>query len=317
MKVSTDGVEPSQRFDYWREIVCSRFVRLGFEVPDRRLFSGSLDERQLGDIPFTVVSATGQHVQRTASQISASSGDNFMLSLQLAGRGVHKQDGRVAALQPGDFVLFDQARPYDLLFGERFRQLVLTLPRELVQRRMPDLTQLTARRVDGRAGSGRLASLFMRQLARQLSTVDEASIPRLQASTLELIVTALFEQHGAETHRLSRTRNVLLQEILQHIEDRLGDSELTCATVARAHRISERTLRNLFSDLGTCASDWIWQRRLERARADLADPAFADRPVAFIGYQWGFKSSAHFARAFKAKFRTSPGDLRPRRTPRA
>jgi AraC-like DNA-binding protein len=314
MKTSTDNVEPAERFDYWREIVCSRFVRLAVDIPDRRQFSGSLDARQLGEIPFTVVTASEQHVKRTPSQIGASHGDNFMLSLQLVGRGVHKQDGRVAALRPGDFVLFDQARPYDLLFGERFSQLVLTLPRELAMRRMPDLTHLTARRVDGRAGSGRLASLFMRQLARQLDTLDASSIPRLQASTLELIVTALIEQHSAEAHRLSRTRNVLLQEILQYIEDHLDDSTLSCATVAQSHRISDRTLRNLFGDLGTCASDWIWQRRLERARIDLCDPGFADRSVAFIGYQWGFKSSAHFGRAFKAKFGVSPGDLRPRPT---
>lgn len=275
-------------------------------------FHGSLDTASLGDIQFTLVASMPQHVRRTVPLVRRSSSDDYLLNVQLRGYGIHKQDGRVAALNRGDFVLYDTSRPYEFLFGTPFSQLVLTMPRQLVCRRLRDPGGMTARTVRGQSGSGRLASLFIRQLAAQLTRIGPASAQRLHDTVIDLIATAFNEQHGAASSPLSPSRNVLLQSIIQDIEDRLDDPELSCATLARVRRISDRALRKLFAELGCNASDWIWQRRLERAKSDLSDPSLDHRPVKDIGYHWGFKSAAHFSRAFRARFGCTPGEARER-----
>ena len=55
---------------------------------------------------------------------------------------------------------------------------------------------------------------------------------------------------------------------------------------------------------------WTRQRRLERCRRDLADPALAARPVAAIAARWGFPSAAEFSRAFRAAHGMPPGEYR-------
>ena len=51
------------------------------------------------------------------------------LGLQLRGYSVVAQDGREAALTPGDFAIYDTSRPYDLYFDDSFRMLVVMFPR--------------------------------------------------------------------------------------------------------------------------------------------------------------------------------------------
>ena len=312
MLLSTDGVREREKLDYWREIVCDTFVELECRAGAEQGFYGSIESREFGDIRVATVNSTAQHVVRTPSRIARSDLEYFFLSLQLHGRGCHKQDGRIAHLDPGDFAIYDTTRPYELLFGDPFSQLVLCLPRDVVKSRLADAERLTACTVQGRTGSGRLASMFVRQLASQIDTLDAASLPRLQGSVVDLIATALAEQRRQADPALSESRGVLIQRVLQYIEDHLGEPELTCEAVAARHRISERYLRLLFEELGTCASDWIWRRRLERARLDLADPQQRHLSVTTIGFTWGFKDAAHFSRAFKAQFGCTPSDARQR-----
>ncbi len=308
--LSTDGVAARSKLDYWREIVCDTFVELDCRAAAAHGFYGSIASRSLHDIVFTRVDAAPQHVARTPAKIARSDSEYFFLSLQLHGRGCHKQDGRIAHLQAGDFTIFDTTRPYELLFDEPFSQLVLSIPREALKSRLADAQRLTACAVQGRRGSGRLASILTRQLAAQIDSLDPASVPRLQASALDVIATALAERRQPAESALSRSRNVLTQQVLQFIEDNLADPQLTCRSVAQRHRISDRYLRLLFLELGACASDWIWRRRLERARQDLIDPRQRHLRVKTVGFNWGFKDAAHFSRAFKEQFGCTPTQLR-------
>jgi AraC-like DNA-binding protein len=306
MRLSTDTVTERNRLDYWREIVCDTFVELECRAAGEGGFYGSIESRELKDIRFTRVSSMAQHVVRTPARIARSDLEYFFLSLQLRGRGCHKQDGRVAHLAPGDFVIYDTTRPYELLFGDPFSQLVLSLPREVVKSRLADAERLTACTVQGHRGSGRLASVFIRQLAAQIESIDGSSLLRLHASVVDLVATALAEQRRQIDPAVSRSRNVLTQQVLQYIEDHLRDPALTCEAIAARHRISQRYLRVLFQELGTCASAWMWRRRLERARQDLVDARQRHLSITTIGFSWGFKDAAHFSRAFKQQFGCTP-----------
>jgi AraC-like DNA-binding protein len=310
MLVSTEAVASRSRLEYWGEIVCRNFCEADF---DRRVrggeFHGSVDLQQCGSIGLGRIRASAQHVIRTPVRIAQSNRALFFLCLQLRGRGHHRQAGREAQLSPGDFALVDTTQPYDHIFTEDFSQLVLSLPHDWVTSRIPDAPRLTARAASGRTGTGRVTSTFLRQLALQLHAVGEASLPTLQTTLLELVAAALGEQwaHGSGS-RTSERHSILRQCLLQYIEANLGDPDLSCGSVARQHRISERHLRTLFEDLASSPSEWIWGRRLERARQDLS--AASGMSVTEVCFRWGFKDTAHFSHAFKARFGCTPSEAR-------
>ncbi len=64
------------------------------------------------------------------------------------------------------------------------------------------------------------------------------------------------------------------------------------------------------SELGTSVTARIWNRRLEQAAADLVDPQRRALTVFQIAFGVGFEDAAHFSRAFKTRFGSSPRDWR-------
>jgi len=307
--MSTDSVSERERLAYWRDAVCDTFVELECETHRPELFFGSLTSRVAGSIQYSAVRSAPQHVARTRHKISRSGYDYFLLSVQTRGQGVLEQDGRRAELQAGDFALYDTTRPYDLTFDAQFSQLVLRLPRQMVVDRLMDANRFTAMRMAGSAGTGRLASLFFRQLYHELERVDTLGVDRLHATGVDLLATAFAEQAGAECC-VSESHAVLRRQISDFIDRHFCDPELSCLSIAAAHGISERYLRKLFAGSALSTSDQIWSRRLERAKRDLVDPLRAYRTVTAIGYDVGFKDAAHFSRAFKARFGVTPTEWR-------
>ncbi len=307
--LTTDALAEKDRLPYWRDVVCATFVELECDGTGADDFFGSMANSAIGDIQISAVRSTSQIVSRTRSKIAASDHDYFLLSLQTQGNGILEQSGRAALLGPGDFALYDTTRPYDLRFDGPFSQLVLRLPREIVAGRLAEAERCTALRIAGNLGTGRLASMFIRQLHAEIDDIDPISVARLHASTVDLMATALAEQGGVggtstESHVLLRRR------VSAFIDDHLGDPHLTCELIASAHRISERYLRKIFETSSQSVSELIWARRLDQAKRDLADPLHRHVAVTAIGYDVGYKDSAHFSRSFKAKFGLTPREYR-------
>jgi AraC-like DNA-binding protein len=102
----------------------------------------------------------------------------------------------------------------------------------------------------------------------------------------------------------------LFRGIQAYIDQSLANPELSPAVIAAAQHISERYLYLLFAGQGVTVAGWIRDRRLQRCRQDLADPALRDSPVAAIGTRWGFASPAQFSRVFRKTFGVAPGQYR-------
>jgi AraC-like DNA-binding protein len=83
--------------------------------------------------------------------------------------------------------------------------------------------------------------------------------------------------------------------------------EITPASIAEAHGVSVRTVYRVFGSSGDTVAAHVRQRRLLRARTELAT---GSQPITVIAQHWGFSDSSHFARAFRAQFGTSPRAFR-------
>jgi len=96
------------------------------------------------------------------------------------------------------------------------------------------------------------------------------------------------------------------------IHERLREPGLTVAAVAGAVGISERYVHKLFERSGTTFSDYVMDRRLVGAAADLRDPALGGHGIGAIAFDWGFSDLSHFTRRFKQRFGCRPRDWRAR-----
>jgi AraC-like DNA-binding protein len=149
------------------------------------------------------------------------------------------------------------------------------------------------------------------QLPRHFQGSDTGERGPLGTAVLDLLAVALTSQLGLRRALPPESRQTaLLARIRAYIERRLADPDLYPSTIADAHHISVRYLHKLFESEHTTVAAYIRRRRLERSRQDLLDPALHDRPVGAIGARWGFHSPAHFSRAFRGAYETTPGELR-------
>ncbi|TFD77007.1 helix-turn-helix domain-containing protein [Cryobacterium fucosi] len=296
-------------FGEWRTLVSDSFVPLEVRS-DATDFHGTLRSRVLDDLSIVEVTATGHQVLRTPSLIARSDRQYFKLNLQLSGSGILIQDNREATLCPGDLAVYDTNRPYTLAFERDFRTLVLMFPHDALDLPADAIAQLTAVRMAGDAGLGRMISPFMVRLAENLDALSGATGHRLAYNAVDLVATMFESELSIRRDPGPATRGDLLTSIHRYIEAELGDPELSPAVIAAAHFISLRQLHNVFHAAGSTVSGWIRSRRLEHCRRDLRDPILSPRSVGVIAARWGFIDAAHFSRIFRTAFGEPPSSYR-------
>jgi AraC-like DNA-binding protein len=306
-----DRLSPAEQFDGWREAVSNTFVPLEAAALTDRAFGGALASQTIGQVQLSQVSGGAVRVARTSRTVRRNDPECYKLGMQVRGYCVLDQDGREAALTPGDFAIYDTTRPYALTFDQDFQMFVVMFPRALLSLKPEDMTGLTARRVSGRRGMGALVSPFLVGLAQQMDADDLTASMHLADGVVDLLAATFAEQLGcasavpAETHR-----HALMLRITAFIDARLDDPELSCPTIAAAHHISVRYLQKLFESDGCTVTSWIRTRRLERCRLDLADPKLSALPVSAVAARWGLLDASHFARIFKTTYGHTPREYR-------
>ena len=307
---SVVGTPVIQDFTQWQHLITQSFVPVAVrtEHPDR--FWGRLRSRVLNDVSIVEVTAAGQTVMRTPRLISESDRMYFKLSLQISGTGLLIQNRREAVLSPGDAAVYDTHRPYPLAFEGDFRSMVLMFPHDLIKLPVHMVGQLSAVRLAGNSGLGRMVSPFLLHLTENLDQLSGASGLRMAYHALDLVTTMFAAELDLVPERTDNPRWTLLKQVLDFIEVNLRDPRLSPGFIAVGNFISTRHLHNLFRSEGTTVTHWIRTRRLECCRRDLLDPALRQHTVSAIAFRWGFIDAAHFSRSFRAAFGESPSSFR-------
>ncbi|WP_214514871.1 helix-turn-helix domain-containing protein [Rhodococcus sp. WY5] len=233
------------------------------------------------------------------------------LTLQTSGRCYVRQDGREASLVPGDFAVVDTRLPYQLTFDTRFTCLVVAVTPQLLPLKPCALKSMTALRVPGHDGIGRLAAQFLKNIAQQATEQDLRNNHELASAVVSIVTAALtnqLDECSGETPAAHRAS--LLPRVKAYAEARLDDPHLNPADIARAQHISLRYLQKLFEAEGTTVSDWVRRHRLEHCRVDLVDPKNDAMSIAVIAARWGFLDSSYFSRIFKSTYGSTPREFR-------
>ncbi|GAA3043182.1 helix-turn-helix domain-containing protein [Actinokineospora globicatena] len=310
--VTTAGAPAAQQFDLWESAVSQTFVPLEAAPGERAAFRGRLRGQNLGSVAVYEATADAHTVRRTQRAIARANPEMYKLGLQLHGTARLSQDGRQAALDPGDFAIYDTTRPYTLAFDDVSSTLVLMFPRDMLCLPSGHVEQLTATRFSGVSGVSGIVSSILVQLARNLDDPQVYGSVRLARNVVDLLGTALADRVDYSNVPAESTRGALLVKIKSYVETHLNDPALSPTEIAAAHHISTRYLHKLFSDAGVTVSGWIRQRRLERCGQDLADPAKQQLAIGTIGARWGLVDASYLSRAFKTEYGLSPSEYRQR-----
>jgi AraC family transcriptional activator of tynA and feaB len=313
--LTTADVLPRDRLAFWYDVASKLFPDHEFRLHGPSTFNATLHHAPLGQIDIIHVDGVGiRQSTRSAAHIAHGEDDVFFLCLQVSGNGALSQDGRDAAVGPGDFALLDAQRPNIARFAEAYKQIVLKIPHRALKARMPPSSQLTARTVQHTDGLGGLVSEYIRLLPSRVAMLQPMEKARIAEQVLDLIALALTAHSSTEGGpSLSSARATALLQLRAVIEARLHDPSLSPETAAAAAGISVRYANALLANEGMSLQRLIVSRRLERCRMALADARQAHRSVSEIAYAWGFSDQSHFTRRFKAAFGSSPRDYRAAR----
>jgi AraC-like DNA-binding protein len=305
---------PATRLEYFRHGLASTIAPYDLRI-DGPVRGASIHAGQVASVGVARVLVPGRFdCRRTPLLIRSSDPERFKIDVQIQGRTVFAQDGREAALTPGDFTLVDLTRPSRVgNAGDGQDVVAVQFPHAALPLRHDELARLTAVPMPGRDGLGAAIVALAGHLVRRLDDRGATDGALVSAALMDLLVVAFAERLDRvdAVSRVTR-RQAQMATVRAYIDRRLADPRLSPRTIAAAHHMSLRLLYKLFEEQGTSVGRWIRARRLERCRRDLLDPALGDVPAGAIGMGWGFADPAHFSRAFRAAYGQPPGEYRRR-----
>lgn len=307
---TVDDVHPRDRLAYWYDVAKDVYVGHSCIIEKGAPLRVAIEAESLAYISVSILRSDSARFIRSAQDVLTSSDSDCFFCVQLEGHVIWRQDGRDEMSRPGDLVLMDPRRPYELIYCDAGRLLILKVPRRQIEQRIGPTIGLTAVPVRGDDGIGALMSGFLRMLPDRLPLADDGLQERLANHVLDLAAMALLAQIHRGGLSLSSAKTLALASLRSAIDRNLGDPQLDSETVAHAAGISVRYASQLLSEEGTTIQRQILTRRLEQCRRLLADPAQAHRSIIEIAMSWGFSDASHFGRRFREAFGVSPRDYR-------
>jgi AraC-like DNA-binding protein len=300
-RADTHDVEASERVAYWEDynsralvgLRCSSYAEEGLHAAQTNV--------DLGDLRVADISGNAHVIERPPDLVRAHPRDAVFACLLLEGSGYFFQAGECVQVAAGDLLLYDTDRAYLYGFTGPMRQLLVDVPRELLD----DAHWRSALvHVDApspaRPLTGAVAS-SVRQLVKS-GTADA------QTDCIELLNGVLHLAAGGGLQDAPHALALLTAR--RFIRAHLDDPGLDVAAVGRGTHMSPRQLHRVFSADGDSVSRCIWRERLEHAHGDLSDPRLQHFGVGEIAARWGFANQAHFSRAHRARYGSTPSAAR-------
>lgn len=294
-----------ERVERFQQLASAAFAPLRIHADGGTGPVGSLHSAKPGAVLVTRITGGPCTVLRTRSLIGSSDPELVKVALYGQGRAGVEQDGRQCLPAPGDLVVYETTRPYELRFWDPFDLIVLGVPRTLLGPHVHPLASRTASPVPTGSGGRRLAATLLRDAASDPEACTGSGGPHLADALVSVVLSALAEQPLS-----APPASDLAEQILTYCLGRLSDPRLSPESVARAHHVSVRYLHKVLQQRGVTLASWIRRHRLERIRRDLADPALANRSVSMIAAGWGVLDATHLSRALRAEFGESAAEIR-------
>ncbi|MEO0412504.1 MAG: helix-turn-helix domain-containing protein [Pseudomonadota bacterium] len=302
-------VPRARRLAYWRETVSGLFPRAQVTMVETSGFEGRVRWRALGPVTISEICSVAQCVTRSRADVDSARADVFELNLQIKGEGLISQCGRDAITKPGNFALYDSARPFAMQFDGPFQQLSLQMPQPALRQRVWNADAYTALAFSGQDGAGKALALLLEHCLTDTAELTTDAQTALAGTLLDVLGQCLTAQSSLlepKSWGRRRTLRRLKDVLLAH----LPEPGFTPAQAAAQCGISLRYAHHLFEMEDHTLSRWLLMQRLNAAKRALSAPGNAERNLADIAFSCGFTDAAHFSRTFKTQYGAPPSSLR-------
>jgi AraC-like DNA-binding protein len=251
------------------------------------------------------ITSVAQRLQRGPQEIAGGS-DAILIYAQVSGEVEATIDGQTRTMRPGDVTLFDHTREITSLATD-FINMYLTIART----RVPPALLIPAYHGKVLAAATAGARLVYRSIETFLDTADGLTLGEADAAVdaiLTVAAGALQASTAAEDARLATASEGMLQRAMAAIDRNVADPALSPALLEESLGLSRSSLYRLLEPHGGVRAV-ILRRRLDRAMKALLTGVLAKPPLREIARETGFSSEAHLARAFRTRFKLTPGQF--------
>jgi AraC-like DNA-binding protein len=300
------GLKQAEAIRQWQDWAASTIAPIDVAVYDTDAFAARWSSHGVGQLRLLHLHAPAQRVVHCGTEGSAGRATpSIQLVYARKGALKTKMAGKRFTVEPGQFVLLDNTRFYQMEMDEAHECLDLMMPMGWIEKYLPDPGALIARPIAASSGWGApLGSL----LEIMLSGLDTSPLPR--SLIAEQVGALLTLATGFHEPAPSKHKGQLARAILRRIESDFADPDLTPDQAARDMGISKRYLQSLLAGSGTNFVAELNAARLDHAADRLADPRAASLQIAEIAFQAGFLDPGYFARLFRKRFGVGPKEWR-------
>ncbi|WP_169053550.1 AraC family transcriptional regulator [Alteraurantiacibacter aquimixticola] len=312
---SSKGLAQRDAISAWRDWAASTIAPIEVELFDPNAFAAQWVSHGIGQLRLLHINAPAQRVTHIGEE-GAPMRASPSIQLVYARHGVLRTTmaGRTFDVAPGQFVLLDNTRFYQMEMSTEHECIDLMMPQGWLEKYLPDPSTLLARPVSASAGWGAPLGALIETILD--GGLDDAPLPRPliaeQFGSLLALATGM-----EETDKAPRHRNQLAARILRRIESDYADPDLSPELVARQVGISKRYLQTLLAASGTSFVQELNATRLDRASELLADPRAVGLAIADIAFRTGFLDPGYFTRLFRKRFGITPREFRAGNAPRS
>ncbi len=309
MIYSTQDVHPRERLSYWREVATRGYVEHDFEPGQGQAFNGTVKIATLPGLALTRFEADIARVSRSERSAARADAGDMLLCMHRRGELAISQDGRDTVVADRALFLLDPLRPFDIQLKSHSSNVVVKVPRAVLEARVGNTGSLTARAIDHSNGVAALTMGLLDMLPDLAESLDDIAGLKVAEQLLDLAALALTSEHSKIT-ALSSSRATASLRLKATIERLLIEPGLKPERVAAETGISIRYANDLLAEEHSSIERYVNTRRLERCRAALEDAAQSHRSIGEIAFKWGFSDLSHFGRRFKGKFGLTPTEYR-------
>ncbi len=306
---SSSGLGRGEALSQWRDWASQTLAPIDVRVPEGERFAACWTSRPVGDLRFIQIGASAQNVVHPEDLGGPTQHDpTFQLVYSRCGVFRTRVNDRAFAVRPGEFVLLDNTRFYQMEMDAYHEAVDLVMPQAWLSPWLPDPEPFLGRPLSARQGWGAPLGAMLDTMADEL---DCGALPR--ARIAEQIGSLLSLASGFHAPARDRRDAGLTARIVALIEQDCADPELTLDAAAKTLGVSKRTIHAQLAPTGASFVQRLNAARLDRAADLLAAPRTAALPMAEIAWRSGFLDPGYFARLFRRRFGVSPTDWRARR----
>lgn len=298
-------VEPGA---FHRRLASLFAVGFALEPTESAPFFAELDAWSLGGLHLAQATFSA-HKTRRMPLPGTNSREYFLINWQLEGRVFVTQDGRESEIPPGDMYVINTSRNF-MLETEALRVRSVYIPADRFRAAYPEIDSCVATRLSATRGVGKLVAETLSGAFAVAHELEARAADRLAEALPYLIAAALEGREHRDAVCPSRCSLYHRERVKAFVRTNLRNPQLSCDMIAKALRLSQRYIYDLFANEPLTLMRWMWGERMERCHRELGMPALRGRSVGEIALSWGFVNLAHFSRAFSQEYGVSPREFR-------